>query len=149
MIRSLSIRTVARFATRWLVVFMAMTLVTGVVEAAGPPIDTFGPPTPNSQPWMIVAGPDGNLWFTEYGANKIGKSTPAGVISEFNIPTANSGAIGITVGADGNLWFAESAANKIGRITTAGVITEFNVPTGSSEPRGITQGPAGTEWLTE
>ena len=31
MIRSMSIRTVARFATRWLVVFMAMTFVVFVV----------------------------------------------------------------------------------------------------------------------
>src|SRR5689334_13761464 len=99
MIRSSSIKTVrthARVATRWLVVVIAMTLVTGAVEAAAPPIDQFGPPTPNSQPWMIVAGPDGNLWFTEYGANKIGKSTPKGEISEYNIPSAASGPIGIT-----------------------------------------------------
>ena len=34
------------------------------------------------------SGPDGNLWFTEYGGNKIGRITTAGVITEFAIPTA-------------------------------------------------------------
>jgi streptogramin lyase len=66
----------------------------------------------------ITAGPDGNLWFTEYGGNKIGRITTAGSITEFAIPTANSGPTGITAGHDGNLWFTESNGNKIGRITS-------------------------------
>ena len=32
-------------------------------------------------------GPDGNVWFTESIGNKIGRITPAGVITEFTIPT--------------------------------------------------------------
>src|SRR5260370_40489576 len=31
----------------------------------------------------ITTGPDGNVWFTEIAGNKIGKITPAGVITEF------------------------------------------------------------------
>jgi hypothetical protein len=31
----------------------------------------------------IAAGPDGNLWFADNGANKIGKITTAGVITEY------------------------------------------------------------------
>ena len=44
-------------------------------------------PTPDSVPQSITAGPDGNLWFTEDFGNKIGRITPAGVITEFPIPT--------------------------------------------------------------
>jgi virginiamycin B lyase len=55
----------------------------------------------------ITAGPDGNLWFTEYGGNKIGRITTAGVITEFPIPTDDSEPWGITSGPDGNLWFTE------------------------------------------
>ena len=33
-------------------------------------------PTANSYPNEITQGPDGNLWFTEYGNNKIGSINP-------------------------------------------------------------------------
>jgi len=116
-------------------------------------------PTGGSQPAGITQGPDGNLWFTEYVGNKIGKITPSGVIAEFPIPTAASNPNGITRGPDGNLWFTERLGNKIGRITTAGVITEFLLPPGDvlvcaidcghSRPYEITSGPDGNLWFTE
>jgi len=31
---------------------------------------------PSSKPWLIVAGPDGNLCFTEARSNRIGRITP-------------------------------------------------------------------------
>src|SRR5262249_59552519 len=64
----------------------------------------------------ITAGPDGNLWFTEFDNNKIGRITPAGEITEFTIPTSDSGAHTITVGPDDNLWFTEFKAAQIGMI---------------------------------
>ena len=39
----------------------------------------------------ISAGPDGNVWFTVRGANKIGRITPSGRVTEFPIPTAAIG----------------------------------------------------------
>ena len=41
-----------------------------------------------------TAGPDGNLWFVENSANKIGRITTAGVVTEFAVPTANSRPLG-------------------------------------------------------
>jgi streptogramin lyase len=38
----------------------------------------------------VVAGPDGPLWFTDTGSNKIGRITTAGTITEFPIPNSNS-----------------------------------------------------------
>ena len=38
----------------------------------------------------IAAGPDGNLWFTEFAGNKIGRITTRRVVTEFPIPTAGS-----------------------------------------------------------
>jgi len=104
-----------------------------------------------SGPSGITAGPDGNVWFTENNASKIGKITPDGTITEFSIPTASSEPLGITEGPDGNLWFTEGFGNNIGRITTAGVITEFPIPTSGSSPHGITAGPVsdGKLWFTE
>jgi streptogramin lyase len=41
----------------------------------------FAVPTDSSHPFGIAAGPDGNLWFTEYSGNKIGRITTAGVVT--------------------------------------------------------------------
>ncbi|MBY0527486.1 MAG: Ig-like domain-containing protein [Gemmataceae bacterium] len=43
----------------------------------------------SNYPFESVVGPDGNLYFTESIANRIGRITPAGVVTEFVIPTAN------------------------------------------------------------
>jgi streptogramin lyase len=110
---------------------------------------TFALPTPNSAPTGIVAGPDGNLWFTEANANQIGRITPGGAVTEFAVPTAGSGPTGIAVGPDGNLWFTEINALQIGRITPAGVVTEFRLPTSGFRPVSITSGPGGALWFTE
>ncbi len=110
-------------------------------------IQEYAVPTANSQPLCITAGPDGNLWFTESAANKIGRVTPAGVVTEYSL-SPNTVPSGITAGPDGNLRFTELQANKIGRITMAGAIAEFVLPP-SSVPRQIVQGPDGNLWFTE
>jgi streptogramin lyase len=53
-------------------------------------ITEFALPGQGSQPYRITSGPDGNLWFTEYQGNKIGRITPAGQITEFAVPTSGS-----------------------------------------------------------
>lgn len=122
-------------------------------------LTVFPVPSPLGDPWNIVAGPDGNLWFTEIGdyfnssnpANvaKIGRITPSGVVTEFPVPTAASAPNGIAVGPDGALWFVENTGNKIGRITTAGSITEFPIPTPNARAIGIAAGVDGNLWFTE
>ena len=98
-----------------------------------------------------MAGPDGNLWFTEFDGNKIGKITTSGTFTEYVVPTGNAFPEGIAAGPDGNLWFTEnnSVANKIGKVTTSGTITEYVIPTGSARPYGIVSGPDGNLWFTE
>jgi streptogramin lyase len=106
-----------------------------------------------SQPEDITAGPDGNLWFTEKAApGRIGRITPAGVISEFSAGlTIGSQPESIVAGPDGNLWFTETAnPGRIGRITPAGVITEFSTGlTANGAPNQIVAGPDGNLWFTE
>ncbi len=41
----------------------------------------------SSYPEGIAASPDGNLWLTESGGNKIGRITIEGVITEYAVPT--------------------------------------------------------------
>ena len=109
----------------------------------------FAIPTSGSQPEGITAGPDGNLWSTNNGANQIERVTLVGKVTKFAIPTSNSEPEGITAGPDGNLWFTEYRGDQIGRITPAGNITEFAIPTSNSTPDGITAGPDGNLWFTE
>jgi streptogramin lyase len=109
---------------------------------------TFGA---RGQAW-ITSGPDGNIWFTEDVPGKIGKITPAGVITEY--PLAGGGAALpsiIAKGPDGNLWFTEFGVGKIGRITAAGVVSEFIAPrgTGTPGPFAITAGVDGNMWYTD
>ena len=109
-------------------------------------VNDFPVPVQYTGPQGITAGPDGNLWFTEYAANQIGRITPAGVITEFPIPTTNSGPWGIVAGSDGNLWFTERLGQSIGRITPTGVLTEFPDPAHS--PLSIAAGADGNLWFT-
>ncbi len=108
------------------------------------PVPTAGTAGP-----AITAGPDGALWFTESSADKIGRITTGGSVTEFAIPTSGADPSGITAGPDGALWFTESSAGKIGRITTGGSITEFVIPTSGSDPDGITAGSDGALWFTD
>ncbi len=110
-------------------------------------ITEFDVPTRFAGVSRIAAGPDGNLWFVENTARKIGRITPTGMVTEFDVP---SGAIrqpvAITAGPDGNVWFAE-AGGGIGRITPNGSITEFTAPT-DSNPFAITTGGDGNLWYS-
>ena len=108
--------------------------------------------TSDSLPTAIVAGPDGNLWFTEQAADKIGRITPTGVITEFSAGiTPGRAPRDIAVGPDGALWFTETGGSGgIGRITTGGVVTEFFTglsPSGT--PQGIAAGADGALWFTK
>ncbi len=96
----------------------------------------------NGTPKAILAGPDGNLWFID-GADRIGKVTASGVISEYSLPYQP---LALAVGPDRELWYT-TLNNKIAKITTSGTITEYSLPTGS-EPYGIAAGPDGKIWYT-
>jgi streptogramin lyase len=120
-----------------------------------------------SQPSGITAGPDGNLWFTEYASNAIGSITPTGTIQdiqrsikEFVLPDSDrrpfsAGPTGITKGPDGNLWYADYLEGKIGRIIPTGSsldiqlsLQEFDLPTDAA-PDSIVAGPDGNLWFTD
>jgi streptogramin lyase len=108
----------------------------------------FLTPTPGSWPDYVTRGSDGNVWFSEFYADQIGRITPSGAITEFRLPDLND-IEGITSGPDGNLWFTEPGANKIGRMTTKGVVTVFPIHASNPSPRGITAGPDGNVWFVE
>jgi streptogramin lyase len=103
--------------------------------------------TPGSQAYAITSGPDGNLWFTEYVARRIGKfDATTNTATEFG--PLQAPASSITAGPDGNVWFAETTLPAIGRITPLGVITEFtNGLVAGQSIGGLTAGADGSVWF--
>jgi virginiamycin B lyase len=146
---------------RWLDRGLSTVVIAGVAGVAAAPAPAalepvpFGtitefPTAPGSRPLAIVAGPDGALWFTQTGANKIGRMSTDGVLTdEWTVPTPNSSLDGIAIGPDGSVWFAEVLGNKIGRLRPDRTIVEYAVPTLDSRPTEVAVGPDGNVWFTE
>src|SRR5262249_15593185 len=66
-----------------------------------------------SGPNYIVAGPDGNLWYTKYFTNKIARSNTAGTfLGDLSIPTTPAQPEAIAVGSDGNFWSVSQAGHR-------------------------------------
>ena len=104
--------------------------------------------TAGAFPWGIAAGSDGNVWFTEFLGHRIGKITPAGVVTQFSAGITGAPNF-MHGGPDGNVWFT-MGNRSIGRITPSGVVTEFTAGVSlNSSPHGITAGPDGNLWFTE
>lgn len=82
-------------------------------------------------------------------ANKIGRITTSGEISEYVIPTPAARPHAIISGKNGDLWFTEWGGNQIGRVTVEGVITEYEIPTKNAEAHGIAICPNGYIWFAE
>ncbi len=79
-------------------------------------ISEYDIPTLNARPHAIAAGKNNDLWFTEWGANKIGRiSVMDGKMNEYDIPTSSAEPHGITCDENGEVWFALEC-NKIGCI---------------------------------
>ncbi|MDB5397763.1 MAG: putative antibiotic hydrolase [Rhodospirillales bacterium] len=126
---------------------LAAMALFSTVPAGAVSITEFPGVLAGTGPNVITLGPDGALWYTEFGSSKIGRITTAGVVTEFATPP-NSTPYGITTGADGALWISDQVSPKIRRMTTAGVVTEFPIPSGNTTS-GITRGPDGNIWFTE
>lgn len=113
------------------------------------PVTVFPLPSGNGLPWDIVAGPDGNMWFTSVEGGAIGRVTPMGVITEFPRPNPDGGPGEIAVAADGHLWFTAPNISSLGEVTMAGDVTEYPLSGyGGTVPTGVSGGPDGNVWFT-
>ncbi len=118
------------------VVVLTATMTGAPAGATLTPVGTvsefFAGITPDSDPFGIAAGPDGDMWFTQYDSNQVGRITMTGLVHEFSAGiTANSVPTWIAEGPDGSLWFAQQIGERVARITTG-------VP---SPPRAVRAGP--------
>jgi carboxymethylenebutenolidase len=93
-------------------------------------------PTANSAPHCIVVDKDGNIWFTEIAANKIGMFDPiTNEFKEYDIPVPSSRPHGLVADDDGHIWFAAIGAGYVGKLDPAtGAIEEYYVGAENSGP---------------
>ena len=71
---------------------------------------------------MMTLGADGSVWFTQPQADKVGRITPGGYITEVSLP-AGGVPLGIAAGSDKNLWVTVVRAPVIYRVTPKGDFT--------------------------
>ena len=106
-------------------------------------------PTPQAFPTIIARGPDGNMWLTELGADRIARiDASARTLTEFPPLARNSQPLTIAPGPDKAMWFTERGANRLGRITMDGAISHVTLPKRAFDPVGVTAGPDGNIWYT-
>jgi streptogramin lyase len=110
----------------------------------------------NATPGPIVAGPDGNYWFTDIEStgsveqDYIVEITPTGTITKYPTPTGAANLADIVLGADGNLWATERNAGQLVRTTPTGTMTEFPLPhdpDGGADAWSIVRGGAPSKSL--
>lgn len=104
------------------------------------PVTEFSIPGP---PYAIVAGPDGDLWFS--GLSGLGRITTSGDVTLVSIP-GSAGTGYLAFDPDKNLWFTEDLL--IGRLSPDGLIAKFSLPDGG-RPSGIALGPDHDIWFTD
>ncbi len=126
---------------------------TTVQDACPAPViaGTFTEFAANGEPFGIVSGPDGALWFTEYGNKSIARMDTSGALTEYRLPAMEyHDPYLIAAGPDGALWFTDVVSGNIGRITTAGAITQYPLPgPNATASSGIAAGPDGAMWFID
>ncbi|TAM61323.1 hypothetical protein EPN52_03060 [bacterium] len=104
-------------------------------------------------PNFIVEASDGNLYFTEDASStsiqdKVGRITPAGVITEIGTLAPQSYPNEIRIGKDGNAYFTEYSSAKLGKVTIAtGTVSESSPGLGPTANSAIAAGPDGRLWI--
>ena len=117
-------------------------------------------PGSSSFPNHLTAGPDGNLWFTDFDHDapwQVGKITPNGIITEFPFPTLDCWALFLIDpnGPEVVVWAAPLSPDsscafygKILRIDLKGRIQEFALSDSRETMNSLAVGPDGNLWFT-
>ena len=107
-------------------------------------LTVFGAGDLPGSPGEIAVGWDGALWFTMPSADRIGRVTTAGAVTDF--PAAAP--LAIAAGPDGGMWFT-AGRDGIGRIGTDGHVSMFTDGlTPADRPGDIALGADGALWFT-
>lgn len=99
-------------------------------------------------PSGVALDGSGNLYVAEYGANRVRKLTPSGVVTTLGF-TGLDGPSGVAVGPDGSVYVASVDNQQIKKLTTGGVQTvEFQGFDLSQSTRDVAVDATGTVYMT-
>jgi virginiamycin B lyase len=134
-----------------LALLLGVVALSSAALARAAPLGTITEFTaPGSNPAQVVAGSDGNLWFSDRNG-AVGRITTGGTVTEFTSGLNPGSAVrSIAMGPDGNMWVSDPGTTRaVGMIDpTTHAISEFGLPAGSM-PLGIAAGPDGNVWFTD
>lgn len=108
-------------------------------------------PTPKSRPHDPAIAPDGALWYTGQGANKLGRLDPStGAFKEYPLKSPNSGPHGLVADSQGNIWFTAIAGGYVGKLDPkSGEIAEYRPADGTKiDPHTPAFDHDGILWFT-
>jgi virginiamycin B lyase len=123
----------------------------GTAETLNLQIHEYEVPTPKSRPHDPAVAPDGSLWYTGQGANKLGRLDPkTGEFKEYPLKTANSGPHGLVADKEGNIWFTAISGGYVGKLNPrTGEITEYRPDSGTNiDPHTPVFDHDGILWFT-
>jgi streptogramin lyase len=101
----------------FLLLFIAAVAAFAAVGTLNVTIKEYEVPTPKSRPHDPARAPDGALWYTGQGANKLGRLDPStGAFKEYPLKTPGSGPHGLVADSHGNIWFTAISAGYVGRL---------------------------------
>lgn len=89
-------------------------------------------PTANARPSGIGVGPEGKVYFSEYGADKIGQLDPTA--NQIRERTADGGPFGLYVTSGGTLYYTLATANALEVMLFTGGTNRWSLPTPNALP---------------
>jgi virginiamycin B lyase len=121
------------------------------VQTLNVQIKEYEVPTPHSRPHDPALAPDGSLWYTGQGANKLGRLDPTtGQFKEYPLKTPGSGPHGLVADREGNIWFTAISGGYVGRLDPkTGDIAEYRPSNGTQiDPHTPVFDHDGVLWFT-
>jgi virginiamycin B lyase len=134
-----------------LLLMIATIVAFARVETLTVQIREYEVPTPKSRPHDPAVAPDGSLWYTGQGANKLGRLNPkTGEFKEYPLKTPNSGPHGLAADKDGTIWFTAISGGYVGKLDPkSGEIAEYRPSDGAKiDPHTPVFDHDGILWFT-
>jgi virginiamycin B lyase len=107
----------------------------------------FRLPKGGGRPDGVIRAAGGDIWFTEFGAEKVGRLTATGHLLEYAL-IAQGPPVGIAAGPDGNIWVTVPAAHAICKLTPHGNQAAYYMRD-DIMPGMIAIGSDGNLWFTQ
>ncbi len=121
----------------------------GILDPASGTLSELAMPS-GSRPRRMASAPDGSLWVTLYGSNKLAQIDPAkrAIVREVALPAGrNGGAYAVNVDGGGMVWANEINDDSVLRLNPAtGELRVIKLPTSGAGIRKMTIDAQGRLW---